>query len=220
MLNSKYVDNIELLYMLFNIIKMLEDRGYNYLNTNYDFIKKEYFLINKNTKNNISDYTYLIKNKHTICFKKNKGYIIVLFIEAFSDNYVININHDCKKIINFISSIAETKGQEFWNSIIKFIIICPNEIEIKVSKRLYEEVSIIETIQYSKLIYNLTEHVDFVKHEKIKNFEKKYKKYNLKLPILLKTDPVSKWYEYNINDIIKISRNNNNITHRIVKTGD
>lgn len=206
----EYIDNKDLLYILFNLITMMEDRGYYYLLTNYDIIKKEKELIDIDIDNEISDYTYLIKDKVNILFKKCNKYIICLFSESFY-KYDPNITYICKNIITFLSN------NDIWSYVTKSIIICPNDIEDKINKKLKEEVDIIETISYSRLLYNPTKHIDSVKHEKIKNFEKKHKKYDLKLPILLKSDAMSKWYDYSVNDIIKITRNEGSITHRIVK---
>jgi DNA-directed RNA polymerase subunit H (RpoH/RPB5) len=72
-------------------------------------------------------------------------------------------------------------------------------------------------MKYSTLTYNPTQHIYFNKHEKIKNYEQKHKKYDLKLPILLKTDVACRWYDYKNNDIIKITRKDNRLCYRIVK---
>lgn len=208
MLNK--IDNENLLYILYNLIIMMEDRGYSYLSTNYEKILNEKKMIVIKDKNLISDYTYLLKNNYCLFFKKNDNYVICLFAEAFSD-YDLNITYICKKIISFLSN------HKLWCYINKSIIICPDDVDNKINRKIKEEIYIIETIPYSRLLYNPTKHIDAVKHEKIKFFEQKHKKYSLKLPIILKSDPISKWYDYNINDIIKIIRSDNEIFHRIVK---
>jgi DNA-directed RNA polymerase subunit H (RpoH/RPB5) len=42
-------------------------------------------------------------------------------------------------------------------------------------------------------------------------------KYGNALPFILKTDPVSRYYYFQKNDLIKITRRNGTITYRIVK---
>lgn len=209
------IDNYDLLCMLYNIIKMMEGRGYLYLSTNYEIIKKEKESLDINMNIEISDYTYLIKNKCYILFRKNNKYKSFLFVKSFYDNET-NITYIYKQINDFMT------WKDIWrNKNILTVLICDDDIEDKIIKKIKEDnimTKIMETVSYSSVLYNITEHADFVKHEKIKNYEKKYIKYNLTLPVLLNTDPVSRWYDYNINDIIKITRNDKSITYRIVKT--
>jgi DNA-directed RNA polymerase subunit H (RpoH/RPB5) len=204
------IDNIDLLYILYNLIKKMDDRGYAYLGTNYKIINKEKKLYDINQSYKISDYTYIIKTKNNILFKNNGKYTICLFSESFSD-YSMPVLQICKSIINYIAN------NKLWSFIQTCIIICPNDIEIKINRKLKEEMDIFETVPYSKLLYDPTMHIDSIKHEKVKNFENKYKKYNLKLPVLLISDPICKWYGYKIDDIIKITRDDGSIIHRIVK---
>ena len=204
------IDNEDVLCILYNLIKMMNDRGYLYLGTNYEIINKEKKILYIDPNYKISNYTYILERKNVILFKKENKYVMCLFSNPFSDSNM-TVTYICKNIINYITN------HKIWIYIQNCIIICPNDIEDKINKKLKEEIDIFETIPYSRLLYDLTEHIYAVKHEKIKNFEHKYKKYNLKLPILLKSDAMSKWYDYNINDIIKITRNDNSISHRIVK---
>jgi DNA-directed RNA polymerase I, II, and III subunit RPABC1 len=80
----------------------------------------------------------------------------------------------------------------------------------------------IELFTIQELQYNLTKHILVPKHiclgdEEAKEFRKKY---GLRFPVILKTDPVCKFYNFKRGDVIKIVRNsdgNEYITHRIVK---
>ena len=215
--------NIDCLNILNNILQLLEDRKYLYLGTNYEKIKKDKKTIdnkniNINLENEIDDYTNIIKNeKYSILVKKEDKYILVLFFEAFigfQNNTDINYIY---KNINFYFS-----EHIYWEKIVKVYIICPDKYEEQIKRKIYKEEinNVFETMKYTNLLYNPTQHRYFPKHEKIKNFEHKYKKYNIKLPILLKNDIASKWYGYEINDIIKITRIDKSIFYRIVKDED
>lgn len=80
----------------------------------------------------------------------------------------------------------------------------------------------IELFHEQELRYNLTKHYLVPKHEiafKNKTAEciEFKNKYSDKFPILLKNDPVSRFYDFQKGDIIKITRKNGFITYRIVK---
>ena len=63
---------------------------------------------------------------------------------------------------------------------------------------------------------SITKHYLVPKHEKVPDSEKFDKKIIDKLPILLKTDPISRFYGFKKGDLIKISRKNNYIFYRRV----
>jgi DNA-directed RNA polymerase subunit H (RpoH/RPB5) len=221
-MDSKNI-NIDCLNILNNILQLLENKKYLYLGTNYEKIKNDIKTINNkninvNLEKKIDDYTNIIKNKkYSILVKKNNKYILVLFYEAFvgfQNN--IDVNYIYKNINLYFSENI------YWEKIVKVYIICPDEFEEQIKRKIdREEInSVFETIKYTNLLYNPTQHKYFPKHEKIKNYEHKYKKYNIKLPILLKKDIASKWYGYETNDIIKITRTDKTIFYRIVKDKD
>ena len=80
-----------------------------------------------------------------------------------------------------------------------------------------------ELFTQDELQYNITKHRLVPKHIKLNNEDAKdfKKKYGLKFPALLKTDPVCRFYDFQRGDVIKIIRQescgNTYITHRIVK---
>jgi DNA-directed RNA polymerases I, II, and III subunit RPABC1 len=81
---------------------------------------------------------------------------------------------------------------------------------------------LIELFQEEELQYNITKHYLVPKHElhcvkgtkECKEFKDKY---GDKYPVILKTDPVSRFYGYDKGDIIKITRQNGHVMFRFVK---
>jgi len=70
-----------------------------------------------------------------------------------------------------------------------------------------------ETFHIDELQYNITKHVLYSPHEKIE-----YKdKLNKKIPIIFKTDPVCRYFNFDKGNVIKIIRKNGMIVYRIVR---
>lgn len=69
------------------------------------------------------------------------------------------------------------------------------------------------------LQYNITKHRFQPKFEKLKleDASELKKKYGINFPIMRKDDPIAKFYNYQKGDIIKIIRNSNYTSYRIVK---
>lgn len=93
-----------------------------------------------------------------------------------------------------------------------------------VAKKAIDESSdiTIELFQEIELQFNITTHYLVPKHELA--FTKGTKsaidfkvKYSDKFPILLKNDPICRFYGYNKGDIIKVTRRDGNVMFRIVK---
>lgn len=210
------MDNIKCLIILYNIICMLKYMKKDYLGCNYEKICYEKKIIDNNVNIKISNYEYILKekNKYIMFFKDKDRYIWVAFFESFFDIKNQNdINYTFKKFKYHIYKNKE------WMTANKIFIICPDEYENQISKKILSEGTdnTFETIKYSNMLYDPTEHITFNKHEKIKNYDQKYKKYNLKIPIVLKNDIACKWHGYKLNDIIKITRKDNSICYKIVK---
>lgn len=104
----------------------------------------------------------------------------------------LNINH-CIIIYHNVTSIAKK--------------LIENSIEKK-----------FELFTYNELQYNITQHRLVPTHIRLSDIEtKEFKnKYGVKFPNILSTDPVSRFYNFQKGDVIKIIRNGY-ITHRIVK---
>lgn len=80
----------------------------------------------------------------------------------------------------------------------------------------------IELFNEDELQYNLTKHYLVPLHELYEFKSKKEydvfkKKFGEKLPVILKTDPVSRFYGFKKGDIIKITRKDGYVAFRIVK---
>jgi len=77
----------------------------------------------------------------------------------------------------------------------------------------------IEVFNKNELQYNITHHKYYRPHIKIKDqeFDLINKKYGKNLPVLLSTDPVSRYFNFKKGDIIKIIRKYDIIAYRIVK---
>ena len=75
----------------------------------------------------------------------------------------------------------------------------------------------IEVFQAEKLI-DITKHRLYRKHEKITGKEEREirEKYGNKLPKILITDPVVRWHDFKVNDILRIKRKGGFIAYRLV----
>ena len=76
----------------------------------------------------------------------------------------------------------------------------------------------IEIFCESELYYNITKHYLVPKHEPLSREDSTTLKsrYGSKFPIILQSDPVSKFYNFKRGNIVRITRNNNYVTYRIV----
>lgn len=77
----------------------------------------------------------------------------------------------------------------------------------------------IELFQAEDLQYNVTKHILVPEHtvlnkEQTKEFKSKF---GTDIPILLKSDPISRFYNFSKGDIVKITRKNGFISYRIVR---
>ena len=77
----------------------------------------------------------------------------------------------------------------------------------------------IELFNILELQIDITEHELVPKHEKTTKEEKEEleKKYKGKLPIILHTDVISRYYFFQRGDYIRITRKDGNVVYRIVK---
>lgn len=85
----------------------------------------------------------------------------------------------------------------------------------------------IQLFLLDELQYNITEHYLVPKHEALSPKEGKAfkEKYGIKFPVLLRTDPIARFYNFNRGDIIKVTRTETEkngdkkqfIVYRIVK---
>lgn len=100
------------------------------------------------------------------------------------------------------------------------IVIYTDQVTPKAKKLIENAIDvIIELFTLCELQYNITKHKLVPQHVKLSPHEsKKFKEhFGVKFPTLLKTDPVSRFYNFKRGDIIKIIRSNGYISYRIVK---
>ena len=78
---------------------------------------------------------------------------------------------------------------------------------------------IIELFEHKTLRYNITKHRLVPKHTALsKKASHQFKeKYGTKIPILLRTDPIVQFYNFQRGDIIRIDRQDGFVTFRIIK---
>lgn len=181
----------------------------------------------------IFDYKYNIKmsmldEKIIITCKKmlnNRGYEI---IEEEENKHLIGENKT-EKICVFLYPVDKLKIKkinEYMNiannmDIKHYIIIYTDSITSSANKLIQSSVQlniIIETFYSKSLMYDITEHKLVPKHIRLeeKEAEEFKNKYGIKIPKILTTDPVSKYYNYKVGDIIRILRPQNVISYRIV----
>lgn len=115
--------------------------------------------------------------------------------------------------------ISMMKKMEVYHCIIVY-----RDSATPVAKKIVEESKdmVIELFTEDELQYNITKHYLVPKHEIL--FKKGTlgaasfkKKYSDNIPIILKNDPISRFYCYERGDIIQITRKNGYVMYRIVK---
>jgi len=154
-------------------------------------------------------YNIIEKNEDQILAIKKNGKQVCAFLAK-------NPKFNVERIQEFLSIMKQI---DVWHSIIVY-----KDNVTPVAKKVIEEATdlTIELFQEEELQYNITKHYLVPKHEiaylKGTKSSKEFKdKYGDTFPILLKTDPVARFYGYNKGDIIKITRKGDYITYRFVK---
>jgi DNA-directed RNA polymerase I, II, and III subunit RPABC1 len=167
---------------------------------------------------------------YDICIEmfKQRGYEIV----EQDDERILAIKEDGNQICAFISKnmtkfnvdriqeyISMLKKMDIWHCLIVY-----KDSATPIAKKVVEDSKeiIIELFNEDELQYNITKHYLVPLHElflkrKTKECEEFKKKYSDKFPVILKSDPVARFYFYDKGDIIKITRKNGYVTFRIVK---
>ena len=182
----------------FNTIKQIaKDRKFNYAN--------EYDLITDN------DLKYLINEKKLeLIAKKNNDR------DVFYAKFLLFCKvkpSTVKEIVNEINDIFKNKNLNHLE-ILLILHFKPNNSIIKLEKEFNN--CDLQIMWCKQLQFNITKHTLVPNHIKLNEDEEKLilDKYNLKskfqLPIILKNDPVSRYYNYHSGDIIKIIKEYNN----------
>lgn len=167
---------------------------------------------------------------YDICLEmfNQRGYEIV----EQDDERILAIKEDGNQICAFISKnmtkfnvdriqeyISMIKKMDIWHCIIVY-----KDSATPIAKKVVEDSKeiIIELFNEDELQYNITKHFLVPLHEllykkKSKECDTFKKKYSDKFPVILKTDPIARFYFYDKGDIIRITRKDGYITYRIVK---
>lgn len=159
---------------------------------------------------------------------QQRGYVIC----EDDDEKFIGINKNKQSIVVFTTliekvnvDIIKEKTGLLNNMEYNHCIIIYGISVTSMAKKLVENFNDIkfELFTQDELQYNITHHRLVPNHIKLPTLEATEfkKKYGLKFPTILKTDPVCRFYDFQRGDVIKITRCNqdlnNYITHRIVK---
>lgn len=153
----------------------------------------------------------------------DRGYIVEESKESFS----IKGYKDDKIIITFICNedkVSIKSIKDFMSIMNKFdyhscIIIYRDSVTSSAKKSLTIMNYEIELFNINELQLNITKHRLVPKHEKVSLEEKEMldQKYKGKLPIILHTDPISRYYLFKRGDYIRITRHNGIVLYRLVK---
>lgn len=137
--------------------------------------------------------------------KKPRSAVIVFF------NLTPKVNND--RIQEYITKMRNTG---FTHAIVVY-----NESVTPMAQKVVDELEgiRIELFQMNSLRYNITKHRLVPKHTPLTKGEMKVFKeeFGTKIPILLYSDPIARFYDFQRGDVIKVERNNGYICYRIVK---
>ena len=169
-------------------------------------------LINKIKTNVISliqnrDYSSIEDKDEYIKCINNDGKCVYIFL---FNNEKLNING----IKEFVTVLEE-------DNISNSIIIFKKDITSSAKKFVTGLVDTIniELFEFKEMMYNLTKNKFYNRHERLdqKDSAQFISTYGKDLPVLLKTDIVVRYFNFQKGDIIRIHRNNGTISYRIVK---
>jgi DNA-directed RNA polymerase subunit H (RpoH/RPB5) len=153
-----------------------------------------------------------------------RGYEVV----EYDDERILAIKEDGTQVCAFLTvsnnkfnvdkiqeCISSMKQMDVFHAIIVY-----KDTVTPIAKKIVEESTdiLIELFNEEELQYNITKHYLVPKHEllyKKDSIEAKEFRKN-KYPIISKKDPVSRFYNYTIGDVIMITRKNGTIMYRVV----
>lgn len=120
---------------------------------------------------------------------------------------------DTDKVKLYIAKMKELE--------IKACVIVYRDTVTPPAKNVIEELQEfnIEIFKETSLRYNITKHRLVPRHSTLPKAEaiEFKKKYGVKIPVLLKTDQVARFYNFQKGEIIRIDRNDGTVSFRIVK---
>lgn len=137
--------------------------------------------------------------------RKGRASVIVFF------NLSPKVNND--RIQEYITKM---RNLNFTHAIVIY-----NESVTPMAQKVVDELQglRIELFQMKFLRYNITKHRLVPKHTLLTKGEMKAfkEKFGTKIPALLASDPVARFYDFQKTDIVKVERSNGYICYRIVK---
>ena len=142
---------------------------------------------------------------------------MIIGIREFDYDVVVFFDLSQKLDTNKIKVvISKMKDLEFKNCIIVY-----KESVTSPARKVIDELQEykIEIFKETELRYNITKHRLVPKHSALSKAETAdfKKQYGIKIPVLLKTDAVAKFYNFQKGEIIKIERTDGTVSFRIVK---
>ena len=181
-----------------------------------------------------------MEKAHTICLEMldQRGYVVedadpdrIIALKGIDEYMVVFFADTDKFNVQRISQyISILKSMDDYNHC---IIVHRNTIT-PVAKKIVEEENKdidgngtreikIELFNVDELQYNITKHYLVPKHEvmykhntpELAEFKKKYQAD--KFPVIMKNDPIVRFYNFEKGDIIKVTRKNGFVAYRIVK---
>ena len=189
-----------------NVHKMLENRGHDVTQINktepLKFVLKkiEHFRSNNNTVLDI--------------FINSERKVYVKFINIMKNN---NSSQELVKLYKFIYDSNRFTN----NDDIIFVVFDKLGEEVYNIEEKYSNVTLFD---YKKFLINIVEHMYVPKHVKIHKDEHNSLKTKLmikdldQLPLLSKSDAISRYYNYRIGDVIRVERpSNGNMKHIIYR---
>jgi hypothetical protein len=153
------------------------------------------------------DLTSRTDTNSVLIYTKSGGHHTIMI--WFYNNEKLNIDA-MKDFIVLLDQHQITNG----------IIIYSNNVTSsckKIMEQMYKYS--IELFSASEFMYVLTDHMYYCPHRKLTDTETAEitRSFGNKLPILLRADPVVRYFNFNKNDIIEIRRKNSSFAYRIVK---
>jgi DNA-directed RNA polymerase I, II, and III subunit RPABC1 len=157
------------------------------------------------------------------CYSNLREYVIKVVYYPVNEQQVLPM---CKIILGFIceESKLNIKGIKDKLSIMNkensnhSIIVYRESVTSSAKKSLDIIDHKIELFSLNELQLNITKHRLVPVHEKVNGDDLlDLEKYKNKLPIILTSDPISRYYSYKKGDIIKITRKNGLVLYRQVK---
>lgn len=163
--------------------------------------------------------------------KKTIGEIIIdrghRIIDQQNDYFLVHKSDSSEMIVFFsmfeklnTSILKEYIKEIEKNQINHAIIVYRDKITSSVNKIIDTIFHLnIELFKFQNLLFNITKHRLYRPHILLSASEKNkfIQKYGKQIPKILINDPIVKYFNYKLGDILKIVRKNNFISYRIVK---